>query len=74
MGLPFTTAKIQFCALGCQEECPFWRRFNIWINVLKRCVHRYLSTVFRGQRNECILRIAFRVFVNIIRFVCKRWV
>ena len=25
----FSTAKIQFCALGCQEAVPFWRKINI---------------------------------------------
>ena len=28
MGL-FPTAKIPFCAQGCQEAVPFWRKFNI---------------------------------------------
>ena len=79
-GLPFPTAKIQFCALGCQEGRSFWRRFNtsnavgadqrvcpqhrINPRILGRHARLYLQFITRTS-----LTLSFRVFVRIIHCI-----
>ena len=73
----FPTAKIQFCAPGCQEGRAFWRRFNtsnavgadqrvcpqhrINPRILGRHARLYLQLITRSP-----LTLSFRVFVRII--------